>query len=287
MEQKYLVFVYGTLRANERNHELLRGSTCIAQQAWTAGIMFDTGKNYPALIRNSEGRVYGELYEITWQQLANLDNLEGYNGEGQNNLYDRAIQKIYTDHGDYEAYVYIMDTIDPDSNEISSGDWKVYRYLNEETLYYYAYGSCMDDARFKIANVSHYFQNLIGRGMLEGYSLGFTYKAHDGGRADIVEGQGVVEGKVYQVPSEAIPYLYAREGVKTSCYRPAIVEIKMENERVIEALTFIVVNKQSELPPPAHYLEEIIRGGTGLFSDEYMENLKGRFPEIIEEFSKQ
>ena len=55
----------------------------------------------------------------------------------------------------------------------------------------------------------------------------------------------------------------------------------MENNILVEALTFIVVNKDEEAAPPAHYLEEIIRGGTGVLSSEYMKNLVDRFPNIL------
>lgn len=283
MEQKHVIFVYGTLRRNENNHHLLAGATMIAEQAWTMGSLFDTGSGYPAFIQNKENRVYGELYEIDDKELTDLDILEGYFGKGQeNNLYDRITQKISTDQGEYEAFIYVMEKDEKDYIKIRCGDWKVYqRLVNEKVIPYFAYGSCMDDARFIEANVNHYFQNKMGRGLLDGYSLRFTRKVYDGGRADMVEEGGTVEGLVYQIPKEAIPYLYSREGVYSDCYRPAFVQIKMENNILVEALTFIVVNKDEEAAPPAHYLEEIIRGGTGVLSSEYMKNLVDRFSNIL------
>ncbi|KAB2338039.1 gamma-glutamylcyclotransferase [Cytobacillus depressus] len=283
MSRKHIVFVYGTLRRNERNHHLLDEATIIAEQAWTTGSLFDTGNGYPAMLQNKEGRVYGELYKINDKQMGDLDHLEGYFGKGQDNLYERITQKIFTDQGEYEANVYVMDIVEKNNIKIRRGDWKVYRSItNAETIPYFAYGSCMDDARFKEKSVNHFFQIKMGRGLLDGYSLRFTRKVHDGGRADVVEEGGVVEGIVYKISKDAIPYLYSREGVNSDCYRPAIVQIKMENDIFIDALTFIVVNKEEEVAPPAHYLEEIIRGGTGVLSSEYMKKLIERFPSIVQ-----
>ena len=137
MEIKHLVFVYGTLRKNEQNHYLLKDATCIAEQAWTSGVMYATGYYYPVLTNQQEGMVYGELYEVNEKQLSRLDELEGYKGKGNNNLYNRVKQTIYTDKGEYEAYVYVMDRRDPEffQERIESADWKVYQLLNEPSFY--------------------------------------------------------------------------------------------------------------------------------------------------------
>lgn len=281
MENKHHVFVYGTLRRKEGNHRLLAEATILAEQAWTSGLLFDTGFGYPALQKHHQGQVYGELYEVNDNQLARLDMLEGYHGEGNNNFYGRVTQPIYTDQGIHEAYVYVMNDKEMLKNPIQSGDWKVNRLLKQTPLLYFAYGSCMDDARFKEASVNHYFQKVIGRGVLDGYSLCFTRRSSDGGRADIVEAGGVVEGKVYEITAEALPYLYRREGVNAGCYRSTVVQVKMDDNTLRDVLSFTVVEKEPELDPPTHYMEEIIRGGKGFLSDEYMKNLENRFPIIL------
>ncbi len=107
-----LVFVYGTLRKNERNHYLLKDANCIAEQAWTAGCLYDTNYGYPIHQTNSESRVYGEIYEVNHNQLAGLDELEGYRGEGESNYYERITQMAYTDNGEHEAFVYVMNKED-------------------------------------------------------------------------------------------------------------------------------------------------------------------------------
>ncbi|MEW8987042.1 MAG: gamma-glutamylcyclotransferase family protein, partial [Bacillus sp. (in: firmicutes)] len=127
-DEKYLVFVYGTLRRHESNHHLLKEACCLAQQAWTKGILYDTGLGYPALKDSNDGVVYGELYEIDFQQLKAIDELEDYLGPGQNNLYNRGSQTVSTDKGDFEAFVY---SIHPDQEGILKqiiplGDWTIY-----------------------------------------------------------------------------------------------------------------------------------------------------------------
>lgn len=274
--EKHYVFVYGTLRKHERNHYLLNEATLVAEQAWTDGSLYDTGLGYPAVKPSSTEVVYGEIYSVDKAQLQKLDQLEGYDENSDDNLYDRKKQIISYDLGETEAYIYTI----ADHNEkllvekIKSGDWKENRLHKQDTIFYFAYGSCMDDARFKLASVEHYFNKVAGRGVLEGYTLRYTTSVHDGGRADIVEEGGKVEGKVYEIPYECLSYLYKREGVGSRMYRPALIDITINGNRVKDVLTFIVVSKQPESAPPSHYSEEIIRGGTGCLSENYLEGIK-------------
>lgn len=277
MVESILVFVYGTLRKHEANHHLLSGAKCFAEQAWTYGRLFDTGHGYPALLHSNKEKVFGELYEIDQHQLQLLDQLEDYRGPGGKNIYDRVKQTVYTDTASHKAYVYFIhpDHEDLLKDEIRSGDWRVYHLLNtNSTFYYFAYGSCMDTDRFKEAGVDHFFQKVTGRGIAEGYQLRYTRRVYDGGRADILEESGRVEGKVYEVPKESLPYLYRREGVKSKAYRPAFIDVTVNGKLLKNVLTFIVVKKDEETAPPLDYAQEIIRGGTGFLSDTYLEKIK-------------
>lgn len=277
MNENILVFVYGTLRKHESNHHLLEGAKCVALQSWTSGQIYDTGLGYPAMKSSDEDRVYGELYHINEQQLPLLDELEGYSGPGQKNLYNRIKQTVFTDTGSHEAYVYI---IHPDHESILQklielGDWKIANFQEEHGEFlYFAYGSCMDHERFKLANVDHFFQKEKGRGVLEGYQMRYTKRLDDGGRADIVEEGGEVEGIVYELPADALEYLYRREGVNINLYRPALVDVTIEGKLVNNVWTFIVVDKDEETAPPIHYATEIIRGGRGILSERYMDSLR-------------
>jgi gamma-glutamylcyclotransferase (GGCT)/AIG2-like uncharacterized protein YtfP len=275
MEKQY-VFVYGTLRKHERNHHLLKEAALVAEQAWTDGTLFDTGYGYPAVQESNTDNVYGELYFVTDEQLQRLDELEGYDQESENNLYNRKQQVVFHDSGKTKAYMYTI--AEPNKGmlkkQIKTGDWKEYQLSKQDTILYFAYGSCLDDARFKLANVNQYFQTVTGRGILNGYTLRFTKRLADGGRADIVEEGGIVEGKVYKINQDCLSYLYKREGVHSRHYRPTFVDLIINEKLVKNVLTFTVVSKDQETAPPTHYSEEILRGGTGFLSETYMISLK-------------
>ena len=274
----HYVFVYGTLRKHEGNHYLMKDAKFVAEQAWTNGLLYDTGLGYPAVKESKMGKVYGELYLVTDAQLQKLDVLEGYNPEGNNNLYNRKLQTIFHDTGSTEAFLYTIAKQNESmlKKHLSTGDWKLKGFHDKkQTLLYFAFGSCMDDKRFQVDGVDHYFQNLAGVGILKNYTLRFTRKSSfDGlGRADIVEDGGKVEGKVYELPIVALKeYLYAREGAPKA-YRPTFVTIQIDGKKV-EALTFVVTNKKKETPPPDWYEEEILRGAHSFLSDNYIANIQ-------------
>lgn len=98
------------------------------------------------------------------------------------------------------------------------------------------------------------------------------------GRADIVEDGGYVEGKVYEIPKEALKYLYRREGAPY-VYRPTFVEVEVAGKKV-QALTFVVKNKLTETAPPPEYEEEILRGGRGFLSEVYLNRLKDQIDSL-------
>jgi gamma-glutamylcyclotransferase (GGCT)/AIG2-like uncharacterized protein YtfP/cation transport regulator ChaC len=268
----FLVFVYGSLRKHEGNHRLLGEAELVAAQCRTEGRLYDTGFGFPAMGETNSDKVYGELYRVTPEILRRLDALEGYYGESKNNHYSRVVRTIYTDSGTLEAFVYVY-TEEKTRNldRVELGDWKFHRMNQPDREWiYFAYGSCLDDERFKRSKVDHLFQNVIGRGVLNGYSLTFTYQAGDGGRADMMEIGGVVEGKAYRIGYEALEYLLRREGVHSHIYRPALVDIQAGDQIVKDALTFLVIDKtENDIPPPEHYLTEIRRGGRTVWSMEY------------------
>ncbi|MBU8907665.1 gamma-glutamylcyclotransferase [Desertibacillus haloalkaliphilus] len=275
MSNKYNVFVYGTLRQNEGNSHFLSDAKCLAQQAWTYGSLYDTGFGYPAMVRDRRGKVYGEVYEVNDDQLQQLNWLEGYVGEGEDNHYHRVSQTIYTDYGEKQAFVYVYD--DEKAKrlpKIDSGDWKCHHYLDQDQWLYFAYGSCMDDERFYQAGVAEQFEDVIGCGVLENYQLAYTKESFDGGRADLVESSNRwVEGKVYKINEEALTYLFKREGVNANVYRPAFITIKINGVTYENVLTFLVINKQDEIAPPDHYAREILRGAKGFVSESYYQML--------------
>ncbi|GGC88309.1 putative gamma-glutamylcyclotransferase YkqA [Thalassobacillus devorans] len=274
------LFVYGTLRKNQPNAFHLEEAVLISEQASTTGKLYEGPSYYPVLV-DEEAFVYGELYKVTDEMMETIDELEGFQGDGKDNLYDRKIKEVKTDDGEFQAYVYYLS---PDRKEmavaeIEYGDWKVHELLKQDEVVYFAYGSCMDAERFKLAGIDHYFHQKLGRGVLKGYRLLFSLHLHDGGRADIIEADDNVEGVLYQVPLDAVDYLFKREGVNAGHYRPTIVDVQLGDKLLKNVLTFYVLEKKQELTPPFHYAEEIHRGASSLLSNDYMQRLEGLFGE--------
>lgn len=306
------IFVYGTLRRGECNHRLLEHMTPVAWLARTVGVLFDTGYGYPTMlpkrVQGDHGKwleVQGELYNVDEDTLQRLDRLEDFWGSGDpRNLYERVLVEVETDLGVVEAWTYVDagkheafctnkdaddyegictnedadEQLDQDLLPLKYGDWKIERMLQQTGLLYFAYGSCMDVERIEQDEKGTWFQEVSGRGVVEGFSLQFTRRSSDGGRADLVESGGVTEGKLYWIPLAAFEgYLCQREGVAAGIYRPAVVPVLGMDGIIEDALTFVVVEKGEELPPPQHYMIEILRGAEPVVSEGYYQQLFRRF----------
>jgi gamma-glutamylcyclotransferase (GGCT)/AIG2-like uncharacterized protein YtfP/cation transport regulator ChaC len=269
------VFVYGSLRRHEKYHHFLEDSIRLYEQAWIKGELFDTKKGYPAL-HNGDNLVYGEIYEISSETLKKLDDLEGYQEGREVNLFVRKEQEVNTDTGTVKALVYYGVNQALFQETIPSGDWKVHQFIKNhpENVLYFAYGSCMDQERFQLAGVDQFFQRNLGAGHLKGYTMKYNFVVHDGGRGDIVEDGGEMEGVVYNVPKEAVDYLFKREGVVPGWYRAAFVDVKIGEALHKDVLTFIVIGKKAETCPPLHYAREILRGSLPYVSGKYHKKLK-------------
>lgn len=271
------VFVYGTLRQGEQYHDLLGDSRLFSVLAQVKGTLADTGSGYPVLIE-TEGRVAGELYEVTEEVLRRLDELEEYYGPGdERNDYERVVTEVMTDTGVTEAWVY-MYRHPQQYAAIPEGDWKLYRLKARSELLYFAYGSCMDLRRIQLAGREDDFNRVEGCGVAEGFHMAFTLPLADGGRADLVENGGRAEGKLYRITTEClVNYLYVREGVEEGLYRPAVIPVQLADRTSGAAVTFVVVDKQAETAPPEVYVEEILRGAKPVVSPAYYAALEERF----------
>ncbi|MBD1381367.1 gamma-glutamylcyclotransferase [Metabacillus arenae] len=280
----HLLFVYGTLRKYQNNHHYIEKSKLVAEQASISGVLVDTKEGYPALTLG-KGTVYGEVYQVDKETLKRVDQLEEFKEEMHaHNLYQRKLVKVMTDSGELEALTYYMNEAEVKGLPIiSSGDWKENQLIhrNQPFIYYFAFGSCMDVERFQLAKVDHHFTKVIGAGKLKNYSTRFTINHIDGGRADLVEDGGRTEGILYQIPYEAVLYLYEREGVDIGHYRPSFVDIEVDGTLVKDCLTFLVKEKEEESAPPDHYFTEILRGAKGRLSDDYMNLLEKHVERLL------
>ena len=72
--KKIFVFVYGTLMKNQRNHGYLKDAAYIDDGVLEGYDMYDLGR-YPGIIPG-EGKVVGEVYQVTSEIEKQLDYLE-------------------------------------------------------------------------------------------------------------------------------------------------------------------------------------------------------------------
>ena len=103
-----LLFVYGSLLKGLRLHYHLEDARFIDEACLKNAKLFDLG-NYPALVLEGDGIVYGELYAVDRLILGNLDFVEGVEKDTSRSLYRRVLQKIKLKDGrSARAYVYVF-----------------------------------------------------------------------------------------------------------------------------------------------------------------------------------
>lgn len=111
-----LIFVYGTLRQGQVNQHYLDEHGTFVSQGFIRGELFQIiDHHYPAVL-HGEQWVVGELYEFDPQGLENMDALEGYiSQDNENNLYNRIEVEAYDQHKKPVglAHTYFLNTTHP------------------------------------------------------------------------------------------------------------------------------------------------------------------------------
>lgn len=137
MNQKIRVAVYGTLRRGERNHRLLAEAKFIVRTRTSMRYtMLDINGCYPAITEGGRSSIAVEVFEVTSEQLASLDRLEGICFD-ENGRQDRSAglyyrKRIQTRVG--ECWIYMMQaekTARWAESIIESGDWINFRLLKK------------------------------------------------------------------------------------------------------------------------------------------------------------
>ena len=108
------LFVYGSLRRGERNHDFLAGACYLGRARTRPHYTLRRSGLTPGLAENGRQAVTGELYELTAEHLVRLDRLGGA-------LYLRKEVQL-ADGSSAQAYVM------PEAHvrcypEVASGDW--------------------------------------------------------------------------------------------------------------------------------------------------------------------
>lgn len=115
-QRRVTVFVYGTLRAGEANHDLLAGHERLGPARTEPRFeLVDLGA-YPALVPGGDTAIVGEVYRVDGPTLAALDRLEGHP-----HFYKRVAVRLH-DGRLAQAYVLPADAV-AGRPRISGGDW--------------------------------------------------------------------------------------------------------------------------------------------------------------------
>ena len=123
-----LVFFYGTLMAgfDRRRRAGIDDRMRYIGRGAIQGALFDLGL-YPAAVPASEGRVWGEVYEMSDAAtvLAALDEIEGYrHDDPDRSLYTRLRTKVTLEDGQaLDAWVYFYNAPLGGAPRIPSGDY--------------------------------------------------------------------------------------------------------------------------------------------------------------------
>ncbi|GAA0376346.1 gamma-glutamylcyclotransferase family protein [Bacillus horti] len=145
-----------------------------------------------------------------------------------------------------------------------------------EKIYYFAYGSCMDQVDFT-RTIAEF--EVLGSAILKNYRLAFTLygESRYGGVADVVRSLGdEVQGVLYSFAQEELPHLDQREGVHLGKYERIEVDIHFQGKRV-RAYTYQVVDKaQQEIAPSAYYAGLMINGMSKFATEEYKKSFTNR-----------
>lgn len=121
------LFVYGTLCRGEKNHHVMNGAICIVERATINAKMYDTKRGYPAIKVEPNSVVVGEVYEVPNDMWPALDELEGFTGNQEIDLYNKIKINVLTEVGLIETFVYTVCDETLKTIHIPSGDWVAYR----------------------------------------------------------------------------------------------------------------------------------------------------------------
>lgn len=111
-----LIFVYGTLRKGQVNQHFMDEHAKFVSHGFVKGQLYQIkNHHYPAVLEGDEW-VVGEVYEFDPKGLAELDHLEGYISEdNENNLYNRIELEAFDENKESLglAHTYVMNTTHP------------------------------------------------------------------------------------------------------------------------------------------------------------------------------
>ena len=244
------VFVYGTLKRGQVNHDCLSGSTYLGRRRLIGAQLHDRGP-YPMtlLTGGSDAVIHGELFRVSDAGLRRLDQLEGYPG-----FYDRSELRL---SDSTTAWVY-----HGTSEQVASypvipiGDWDTTPVLH--------YGSNLNRERLK--ERCPYWDGEGEVVQLDGWSWAIDKQAwgkSTNGYAGIQPCSGAVTWGVVTHHSAAdLAELDEAEGVDYGHYRQERVLVRSRCSAMFEALAYVPCDhrRRSGLRAEASYKRHILSG---------------------------
>lgn len=117
------VFVYGTLRQGGSNHFRMAGGRYVGN-GHVSGRLYRIDW-YPGLMLDPDaGKVFGEVFDVTLEQLHELDIFEGLSaGEVEGSEYRRVLTDVSDGVGMTHAWVWEWIGPVDETRLIPSGDW--------------------------------------------------------------------------------------------------------------------------------------------------------------------
>lgn len=111
--------VYGTLKRHGTNHHLMRGARWLGRERLAGFALYHLGA-YPGALRMRQSTIDVEIYQVDRQQLALLDQLEGFNPRKTRTSEYLRVQ-IPTRFG--KAWLYLYNRTVKPVQRLPSGRW--------------------------------------------------------------------------------------------------------------------------------------------------------------------
>lgn len=138
MDNKNIIFTYGTLMKGQSNHNHYLSDNQFVSNGTIEGFeMYDLGW-YPGIVPGN-GTVYGEVYAVSDDELRAIDRLEG-----EGSLYIKTDVNVVLDSGKTivaGAYVY--------NRSVEGCERLTRKYGSEEYVWYVSYGSNLLEERLR------------------------------------------------------------------------------------------------------------------------------------------
>lgn len=227
INQSNRVFVYGSLKRGEPNHQWLYGAIFAGRARLLSAELYSLTSYPMAVLRPGSPQViHGEVFVIDAEGLDRLDLLEGYP-----NYYDRQILNL---SDGTMAWVYLgRDAVVEGHELVEFGDWA--------STPIFSYGSNMDPSQLQQRCPNWDGSGLAAR--VDGWRWGINKIANAGNGQDYA---GITQdpeahcwGVVHHLSRSDRQILDRREGIATGHYRHQIVTVKTSKGEIFAALAYV------------------------------------------------